>query len=93
VQCKTSHESDLGVIEFSCRSCRSNTQSNLRRRYTVDEVDYFCTYWNNMCYLIPINECSVSKKLRFIPPKNNQKVGISYAKDYELPNQINLIKD
>ncbi len=46
-----------------------------------------------MCYLIPINECSVSKKLRFIPPKNNQKVGISYAKDYELPNQINLIKD
>lgn len=93
VQCKTSHKSDLGVIEFSCRSCRSNTQSNLRRRYTVDEVDYFCTYWNNMCYLIPINECSVSKKLRFIPPKNNQKVGISYAKDYELPNQINLIKD
>ena len=93
VQCKTSHEIDLGVIEFSCRSCRSNTQSNLRRRYTVDEVDYFCTYWNNMCYLVPINECSVSKKLRFIPPKNNQKVGISYAKDYELPNQINLIKD
>lgn len=93
VQCKTSHEIDLGVIEFSCRSCRSNTQSNLRRRYTVDEVDYFCTYWNNICYLVPINECSVSKKLRFIPPKNNQKVGISYAKDYELPNQINLIKD
>ena len=93
IQCKTSHEIDLGVIEFSCRSCRSNTQSNLRRRYTVDEVDYFCTYWNNMCYLVPINECSVSKKLRFIPPKNNQKVGISYAKDYELPNQINLIKD
>lgn len=93
VQCKTSHEIDLGVIEFFCRSCRSNTQSNLRRRYTVDEVDYFCTYWNNMCYLVPINECSVSKKLRFIPPKNNQKVGISYAKDYELPNQINLIKD
>ena len=93
VQCKTSHEIDPGVIEFSCRSCRSNTQSNLRRRYTVDEVDYFCTYWNNMCYLVSINECPVSKKLRFIPPKNNQKVGISYAKDYELPNQINLIKD
>ena len=42
VQCKTSHEVEPGVIEFPCRSSRSNTQSNLRRRYTADEIDYFC---------------------------------------------------
>lgn len=92
IQCKTSHEVESGVIEFSCRSCRSNTQSNLQRKYTANEVDYFCTYWDNMCYLVPINECSVSKKLRFIPPKNGQKVGITFASDYELPKQLSLIE-
>lgn len=92
IQCKTSHEVDSGVIEFSCRSCRSNTQSNLQRKYTANEVDYFCTYWDNICYLVPINECSVSKKLRFIPPKNGQKVGITFASDYELPKQLSLIE-
>lgn len=92
IQCKTSHEVESGVIEFSCRSCRSNTQSNLQRKYTANEVDYFCTYWDNMCYLVPINECSVSKKLRFIPPKNGQKVGITFASNYELPKQLSLIE-
>lgn len=92
IQCKTSHEVESGVIEFSCRSCRSNTQSNLQRKYTTNEVDYFCTYWDNMCYLVPINECSASKKLRFIPPKNGQKVGITFASDYKLPKQLSLIE-
>ena len=92
VQCKTSHEIEPGVIEFPCRSTRSNTQSNLQRRYTEDEIDYFCTFWNGQCYLIPISECSVSKKLRFISPNNGQKVGITYAKDYELQGQLEKLK-
>ena len=93
IQCKTSREVDEGVIEFPCRSSRSNTKSNLQRRYTADEIDYFCTFWNGQCYLVPISECSVTKKLRFIPPKNGQKVGICYAKDYELQGQLEKIKE
>ena len=92
VQCKTSREIDNGVIEFSCRSCRSNTQSSIERRYTKDEIDFFCTYWNGHCYLVPVEETSISKKLRFVAPKNGQKVGISYAKDYELSIQLERIK-
>ena len=92
VQCKTSREIEPGVIEFFCRSSRSNTQSNLQRRYTAEEIDYFCTFWNGQCYLVPISECSVSKKLRFVPPKNGQKVGITYAKDYELQRQLEKLK-
>lgn len=92
VQCKTSREVDNGVIEFSCRSCRSNTQSNLQRRYTDKEVDYFATYWNGQVYLVPISECSVSKKLRFVPSKNGQRMGASYAKDYELQGQLEKLK-
>jgi len=92
VQCKTARKIDDGVIEFSCRSCRSNTQSSIERRYTKNEIDFFCTYWDGQCYLIPIEETSTSKKLRFVAPKNGQKVGISYAKDYELSNQLERIK-
>ena len=93
VQCKTSRKIEEGVIEFACRSSRSNTQSNIQRRYTTDEIDYFCTYWDNQCYLVPVNECSATKKLRFIPPKNGQKVGITYAKDYEIQGQLEKLKD
>ena len=92
VQCKTSHEVDIGVIKFSCRSSKTNSSGTINRIYTKEEIDYFCTFYNNICYLIPINECSVSKMLRFIEPNNNQKVGISYAKDYEAEIQIEKIK-
>ena len=92
VQCKTSREVEQGVIEFPCRSCRSNTHSNLRRRYSADEVDYFATFWDGKCYLVPISECSVAKRLRFTPPKNGQKVGVSYAKDYEIQGQLEKLK-
>ena len=93
VQCKTSREVDVGVIEFPCRSSRSNTHSNLQRRYTANEIDYFCTFWDGKCYLIPVTECSITKILRFVPPKNGQKVGITYAKDYELQGQLEKIKE
>ena len=92
VQCKTSREVDVGVIEFPCRSSRSNTHSNLQRRYTANEIDYFCTFWDGKCYLIPVTECSITKILRFVPPKNGQKVGITYAKDYELQGQLEKLK-
>ena len=94
VQCKTSHIfGDEDGIEFACRSTEpTGGKGTKNRRYTEDEIDFFCTYFNNKCYLIPVNECSTIKKLRFIPPKNNQKVGISFAKDYELEIQLNKIQ-
>lgn len=91
IQCKTSREIEKGVIGFRCMSSRSNAQRNLRRRYTASEIDYFCTFWNEKCYLVPVTECSVDKKLRFVPPKNGQKVGITYAKDYEIEEQVRKI--
>ena len=93
IQVKTSTLSeDKSYIEFSCRSTRVNSTGVVNRKYTEDEIDYFCTYYDNKCYLIPIQECSTSKKLRFIAPKNGQKVGINFAKEYELLSQIQKIK-
>ena len=93
VQVKTSSiAEDKSYIEFSCRSSRSNASGCYNRSYTSEEIDYFATYYDGHCYLVPVRECSTAKKLRFTPPKNGQVVGINFAKDYELQTQLNKIK-
>ena len=85
IQCKTCSPNDNETaITFSCRSTRSTTQENISRRYTKDEIDYFYTYYNNKSYLIPVEECSTVKTLRFISSSSNQKDKISFASDYEI---------
>lgn len=54
----------------------------IRHKYTKEDCDYFVTFYNGKTYLISVDECSITKTLRLIPPKNNQKVGISFLKDY-----------
>lgn len=94
VQVKTSKYKDetKNAIIFSCRSSHTNSKGTQNIRYTSQEIDYFCTYFNDKCYLIPIEHCSVDKTLRFEPPKNGQIKGISFAIDYELEKQIEQIK-
>lgn len=94
VQVKTSHYKDEkeNAIIFSCRSSHTNSQGTRNIRYNDNEIDYFCTYFKNQCYLIPVNECSVEKTLRFEPPKNGQIKGITFAQDYELEKQLEKIK-
>lgn len=93
VQVKTASEKTEGSIKFSCRSTHVNCQGVKNERYTDKDIDYFSTYWNNQCYLIPVNECSTDKTLRFIPPKNGQTVGISFASEYELQKQLTKIME
>lgn len=94
VQVKTCKERDNGnVISFPCRSTRVNSKGCYNRKYTKNEIDYFCTYYKGMCYLVPVGECSNGKKLRFNTPKNNRNTGVNYAKNYELPTQVRKIKE
>lgn len=94
VQVKTSSpkRDTQGAISFACRSTRVSATGNLSRTYTKDEIDYFATYYNNVCYLVPVGECSAEKTLRFEPPANGQTKGITFAKDYELSLQIEKLK-
>lgn len=84
IQVKTSHPVDNeenGII-FSCRS-NTRVQGKIKHsRYTANEIDYFATFWKGQCYMVPISETSTDKTLRFNPPKNGQRKGISFAKDY-----------
>lgn len=95
IQVKTSsikNGSDDAIC-FSCRSTHVNCTGVKNVRYKANEIDYFATYWNNQCYLVPIAECSTEKTLRFTPPKNGQTKGITFAIDYELGKQIEKIKN
>ena len=93
VQVKTSRPLDEEVsgIIFSCRSNTKIQGKVQHSRYTKDEIDFFATYWNNKCYLIPIEETSTEKKLRFTLPKNGQTKGMSFAKDYLVEEVLKTI--
>ena len=82
IQVKTSRLSeDSSYIIFACRS-NTKIQGKIKHsRYTKDEIDYFATFWNGRCYLVPVEETSTEKRLRFEPPKNGQTKGITFAKD------------
>ena len=60
-----------------------------RVSYEKEDVDYFCTFIGEKCYLIPFDETSSREKvLRFVPPKNNQVKGITFAQEYLAENQL-----
>ena len=82
IQVKTARETDNG-FEFSIRSCRFIDGKPTNSDYKSDDVDFFCTEFNKVYYLIPVSECGTSsKRLRQKPTKNNQTQGICFAKDY-----------
>lgn len=84
IQVKSSHlEEDGNKITFKTISSHITSTGYSRRDYTEDGIDYFCTWYDNECYLIPVSECGKSdKSLRLAPTKNGQVKNISFAKDY-----------
>lgn len=62
--------------------------------YGPEEIDYFCTWADGKCYLIPISECSgqQEKSLRFEPAKNGQIKRVSFAKDYLAEDVLERLK-
>lgn len=95
IQVKTSSyvNDEKTAIKFSCKSTHVNCKGVSNVKYTKDDIDYFATYWENKCYLIPVEECSTQKNLRLIDSKSGQVKGISYAKNYELSIQLSKIKE
>lgn len=93
IQVKTASLKDENAIKFSCRSTHVNCSGVKNIRYSENEIDYFATYWNGQCYLVPISECSAEKILRFVPPKSGQIKGITFACDYTLEKQLTKIKE
>lgn len=88
IQVKTSRFKDerkIGII-FNCYS----VSNGKRHKYSKQDIDYFATYWDNKCYLIPVEECSTEKTLWFEKSPYNYS-NSCMAIDYELAEVIKNI--
>lgn len=82
IQVKTSKANGERLAIATCSSHFVNGKTT-RTNYINDNVDYFCTWFENECYLIPVQECGKTEKnLRLTPTKNGQVKGVCFAKDY-----------
>ena len=86
VQVKSSNwvDEDRTSFMFYARSAHINSKGVKQQKYDETQIDYFATFFEGKCYVIPVQECSVSKTLRFIPTKSGQCKGVNFATDYEL---------
>ena len=82
IQVKTCH-SDGEKLTFSTCSSHYVKGKITHTDYQNDNIDYFCTWYENECYLVPVQECGKNEKnLRLVPTKNGQVKGIYFAKNY-----------
>ena len=74
---------DKEAICLSTVAQTTNTVKTTRHLYNSEQIDYFATYYsgNGQVYVIPVEECSTSKTLRFSPPKNGNQ-NYNKAEDY-----------
>ena len=88
VQCKWATR--VGeVVLIRARTCRRGPEGRfLRGKYSAAEIDLVAGYCAELdrCYAIPFDDLPPGgdKQLRLSPAKNNQKLGLNWAGDYEL---------
>lgn len=86
IQVKTCHAEENG-IEFRTKSSYLTSQGTVSSEYTDKDIDFFATFYNNQCYLIPVNQCGkTSKKLLF-----KKQTGVAFIEDYEALKIIDLL--
>ena len=75
------------VVIVRCQSNRRAAEGLRRRCYTADEIDAIAAYCPELeqCYYLPIRlvEGRRQVQLRLSPSKNNQRLGVNWAKIYE----------
>lgn len=73
------------AFEFSTICQTTNTKKTTRHKYDASQIDYFITCFQDKVYVVPVEECSTSKTLRFSPPNNGCKEW-NNANDYLIEN-------
>ena len=76
------------VIVVRTATCRhSPTRGYVKTTYAEDEIDAFGVYCGelNRCYYVPITDRAgkTDLHLRLRPARNNQRVGVTMAADYQ----------
>jgi hypothetical protein len=86
IQCKWAPR-HRDVVVLRCYSSRRTRDGLLRRKYVDGEIDAFAAYCpdTDRCYFLPFGLFTARTEvhLRLVPCKNNQSLGINWARDYE----------
>jgi hypothetical protein len=92
VQCKTGRLRSGAVTFNVCSSYAHHPNPRVLKRTYEGEVDYFAVFCpeTRRAYLIPIAELPLKRqgRLRVDPPRNNQRLGIRFAADFEIQAPI-----
>ena len=93
VQCKTSRAlPNNDGFKFNPRSVLVNTSTVKTTLYTSEDIDFFATMFDDKCYILPVENSSNVKVLRFDYPINGQKKGIYLAADYTLEGLVEKLQ-
>lgn len=76
------NELDYITIKTTWQSGYTKNSKYKQNQYSSKDCDYFVTHYEGKNYLIPVNECSNSKTLRVLPPKNGQTSNINFLKNF-----------
>lgn len=94
IQVKYSHISTTGIV-INTKSTHLSSNGTIIKKYTNDDIDFFCTIYDNKCYLIPINGIENRTQITLTLENNycSQNQNIMIASNYLLDNQLSLIKN
>ena len=65
IQVKKAISRSDSSFTFKCTTQNVRSLTKAKHKYTTDEIDYFATVWNDKVYLIPVDETSTSKSIKF----------------------------
>jgi Pyruvate/2-oxoacid:ferredoxin oxidoreductase gamma subunit len=95
VQCKFAQSLD-GVLVVRLKTNRCTPRGYVSTTYTVAEIDAICAYSPGLhrCFLIPASEIAerAAIHLRLDPARNNQALGIKWARNYELATMVQRLR-
>ncbi len=91
VQCKWAARCG-DVLIVRCYRSRRTRAGMLSRTYTSDEIDAFAVYSMELdrCYFLPFDRFPGQRniQLRLAPSRNNQQIGINWAKAFEFDDTL-----
>ena len=91
VQCKWA-ALQCEVVMFRCRSCRRAREGLRHRSYSSEEIDAFAAYCADLdrCFYVPMDiaQSRLAIQLRISPARNNQRLGVNWADDFDFAATI-----
>lgn len=65
IQVKKSISTSNSSFSFGCTTQNVKSSTKAKHKYTNDEIDYFATAWKDKIYLVPVDETSTQKTIKF----------------------------